>query len=201
MADFKAISFSKDTSNAHNWVAFPLNYTVINGSPSPATSYVTLVKNIDNSYFLANGNFSSCSSINTISYDKVNYLSSEGFIDLGDFILDSTHGYYLFFPVSVFYTPSVDYGVQGSVDSRHPVIVDSLGGSPSSYCSSVVNTNITISYNTLYTLSSVVVDDSGGSSDSSPDYTLPILMIPATLVCLSFMFVIFKMFINRRLRS
>ena len=204
---FNSIQIYKSGSTRYSYTMFPSGFAISNGEPYPTAPIngVGLIQDADgNKYFTNNGGSSSCN-LTTFPYSNVNYLAENGFIDLGNVVLNSNSSYYLFFPVSYFngINPN-SYGYKASVDTRHPIIRSNLDD-VSSFCSSVVSTSSNESYSLIYSSFDFEYSDSGsggsgGSTDISP--LIPaILMIPATIIVICFFSVIYKMFVNRRTRS
>lgn len=208
---FKNIQIYKSGSTRYSYTMFPSGYTVTNGVelPTAPISGVGLIQDADgNKYFTNNGGSSTCN-LQTFPYSNVNYLAENGFIDLGNVVLNSSSSYYLFFPV-VYYSPNANnansYGYKAGVDTRHPIIRSSADSDVSSFCSSVVSTSSTESYSLIYSTFDFEYDNSGsggsggGSTDISP-LVPAILMIPATMIILGMFTIIYRMFINRRIRG
>lgn len=203
---FNNIQIYKSGSTRYSYTMFPSGYTISNGDtiPTAPISGVGLIQDAEgNKYFTNNGGSSSCN-LTTFPYNNVNYLAENGFIELGDVVLNSSTSYYLFFPVSYFNGSNPNsYGYKASVDTRHPIIRSNLDD-VSSFCDSVVSTSTNETYSLIYSTFDFDYSDSGSGGGGSTDITplIPaILMIPATLIVLGMFSIIYRMFINRRVRG
>lgn len=199
------ITFSK-YNTGNEWYAFPVSYFTSNGVDTPTgNSGWRIISDGTNLYFSYYG--STCSNANTISYSNLKFLYNNGFINVPNFDnLDSSVGYYLYFPVTPINgisASSTSYSYSSViVDSKNPIIRTSVDNI-SSFCSTIPSSsNNTVSSHKAYISYSIdISDDSGSSSDNYNDLISAILMIPATIICLACMSVIYKMFINRRTRG
>ena len=195
-----AVVSSTTLGFAKNGSGYTLSPAWFYSSGSPYSVIAYLFKDSNNDYFVglynsANYNVSSCPSSSNLPY----VASSSDFnllkslydyynVDTSSWDYNLSNSYSIYFPASVSSYNSYVY----EVDVSNPVF--DVRDFVASKCSSVV------SYYSYYLVPkvSVSVPDSIGSS---PDLTIPILMIPATLIVLSCFSIIYRMFMNRKMRA
>lgn len=202
MADLSTFTFgfSKTATN------YSLAPTKFYSSGSPQSQIVYLFKDSSNNYHVGsynstNANVSSCptaDNILTISsssdFDSYKSYYSKYGVDTSSWSYDYSVGTY-----SIYFDAALDsenwnaYTYSVDISNMHIVPRSDV----SSMCSSVVsNASYYLVANSTFSIS-----DSGSSSDNYNDLISAILMIPATIICLACMSVIYKMFMSRKLRG
>ena len=186
--------------NANSYTLSPAWFT---SSGSPYSYIAFLFKDSNNDYFVGlfnstNYNVSSCPSSSNIpaissssDFNLLKNLYDYYNVDTSSWDYNLSYNYSIYFPASISSYNSYVY----EVDVSHPVF--DVRDSVASKCSSVV------SYYSYYLVPkvSISVSDSGGSSSDFTPVVSAILMIPATLIVLSCFFIIYRMFMNRKLRA
>lgn len=187
MAETRYSSYAQWSSNYQFVVYIPSNI----GLPSPSY-YWHIIQDSSSNYYLmplASSN-SVCSNITSVSVPSGStwYDSDIDFSSGNSFYYELTS------------LDNVSSPTRFSTNFRRPTIANT--SDMSSLCS-IVRTYGSFNANRLIINTYEYEEPSSGSGGSYDDTNLisAVLMIPATLICLACMAVIFKMFINRRVRG
>lgn len=137
--------------------------------------------------------------------DSINWLKDNNFLSDDVYFNPAWTSYFLAIPViDVISTNDSSY-FYGTVDFRNPIFKDSPVVNS---CSNYTTISISNGVNNvrLYNSYSYSVNDSGGDSGGGGSTDInslipAILMIPATIIVISFFSIIYRMFINRRIRG
>lgn len=170
------------------------------GLPNP-DPYWKKVEGTDGNFYLMPFTSSTTINCDQISTKNLSDLVNYKIIDYSASDISGMETFY--FPINVLASNS--YNERYSTDFRKPTL--STKADAIALCSTVStfgNNNTFISNTGVINEFSYSVDSGSGDSGSSFDdsnLVSAILMIPATIICLACMAVIFKMFINRRVRG
>ena len=156
--------------------------------------YWAVVKDSSDNYYLMpfNGTFSSCSSITTKS---LTLMENSGFYDES---IDFSSGDSFYYELTNIDT---NLATRFYTDFRKPVV--STANEMRSLCSSITTFSGGNTNTSRYIINKFEIS-SGSSESSSCDISplIPaILMIPATLIVIACFSIIYRMFINRRVRG
>lgn len=156
-------------------------------------SYWAIVQDTNSNYYLMpfNGSGFTCSNINTRS---MNLFESSGFYDDS---IDFSSGDSFYYEL----TRLGQYDNRYSTDFRKPVV--STASSMQALCNSVITYSGNNTNSSRFIINKFEIEENsntGGSCDISP-LVPAILMIPAAMLVIAFYTIIYRMFINRRIRS
>lgn len=159
-----------------------------------------VVSDSNGDWYLMPFNYSGfqCSNINSIS--GITYFSSYQ-PDFFDSSVDFSSGETFYYKLTPLFSSYSSSNARWSTDFRKP-IVDTVANAKT-LCSSVYTYSNNTSLN-RFIINYVEIPENSGSSGGSTDISplIPaILMIPATLIILGMFSIIYRMFINRRIRG